>query len=102
MRDAVSHGSVCPHIDIVFGFDRGDEDCLFINVYTPTLRNERLPVMVFVHGGAYTVGSADDSIYGADYFTGAGVVLVTMNYRLGALGEHLLGISERKTHKFRK
>lgn len=65
---------------------RGQEDCLFLNVYTSTLQDERLPVMVWIHGGMFMHTSANDEIFGPDYFVEAGVVLVTINYRLGALG----------------
>ncbi len=68
------------------------EDCLFLNVYTPKADAARRPVMVWVHGGAYTIGSGD--IYdGAAFARRGDVVVVTLNYRLGALGwlplEHL-------------
>ncbi|MEY2426059.1 MAG: para-nitrobenzyl esterase [Actinomycetota bacterium] len=69
-----------------------DEDCLFLNVYTPKADDARRPVMVWIHGGAYTIGSGD--IYDGSSFAVRGdVVVVTLNYRLGALGwlplEHL-------------
>lgn len=67
----------------------GDEDCLFINVYTPDLnKNARRAVMVFFHPGGWTFGSADDDALGADYLLEKDVVVVTMNYRLGALGNY--------------
>ena len=65
----------------------GDEDCLYLNVYAPQTAStdSRLPVMVWIHGGAYTLGSGSD--YDASTFTRKhGVVVVTLNYRLGALG----------------
>ncbi|XP_046426320.1 esterase E4-like [Neodiprion fabricii] len=86
VRDAVSHGSICPQLDVALPILRGDEDCLFINVYTPSLGSERLSVMFWIHGGGFEQGSANDEIYGPDYFMGTGVILVTVNYRLGALG----------------
>lgn len=42
--------------------------------------------MVWIHGGAFAVGSGNSFLYGPDHLVGAGVVLVTLNYRLGALG----------------
>ncbi|XP_068993946.1 juvenile hormone esterase-like [Neodiprion pinetum] len=86
VRDAVWYGSVCPHLDTILHILRGDEDCLFINIYTPSLGPERLPVMFWIHGGLFEQGSGNDEFYGPDYFMGTGVILVTMNYRLGALG----------------
>jgi carboxylesterase type B len=44
------------------------------------------PVMVFIHGGAFYFGSSSSRTYGSDYLVDEGVVLVTMNYRLGAQG----------------
>lgn len=86
VRNSFYHGSVCPQIDMVFTFHRGDEDCLFVNVYTPSLKDDRMAVMVWIHGGIFMFGSGNVELFGPDYFMEAGVVLVTMNYRLGALG----------------
>jgi para-nitrobenzyl esterase len=62
-----------------------DEDCLFLNVWTPHADDAKRPVMVWVHGGAYTIGSGD--IYdGASLCRRGDVVVVTLNYRLGVLG----------------
>lgn len=55
--------------------------------------NERLPVMVYIYGGAYTVGSAHD-IPGPDFLLENRVILVAMNYRLGVLGFLSLGLPE--------
>ncbi len=64
---------------------RTDEDCLFLNVYTSTADAGRRPVMVWIHGGAYVLGSGD--VYDGRSFVRCGdVVVVTLNYRLGALG----------------
>jgi para-nitrobenzyl esterase len=62
-----------------------DEDCLFLNVFTPRADGGARPVMVWIHGGAYTIGSGD--IYDGTSFVRRGdVVVVTLNYRLGVLG----------------
>jgi para-nitrobenzyl esterase len=62
-----------------------DEDCLFLNVYTPKADSSRRPVMVWIHGGAYTIGSGD--MYDGTALARRGdVVVVTLNYRLGVLG----------------
>jgi len=47
---------------------------------------EKRPVMVWIHGGGFYVGSGDSSIHGPDYIVEKDVVLVTLNYRLGCLG----------------
>ena len=62
-----------------------DEDCLFLNVFTPAADGASRPVLVWIHGGAYTIGSGD--IYDGSSFARRGdVVVVTLNYRLGVLG----------------
>ncbi|XP_050428100.1 juvenile hormone esterase-like [Adelges cooleyi] len=61
----------------------GDEDCLYLNIYTPNV-NGKLPVMFWIHGGAFVVGSGGTG--GPDYFMDKDVVLVSINYRLGLLG----------------
>lgn len=62
-----------------------DEDCLYLNVYTPKADGGARPVMVWIHGGAYTLGSGD--IYdGSSFARNGDVVVVTLNYRLGVLG----------------
>lgn len=63
----------------------GDEDCLYLNVYTPEVDEfAELPVVVFFYGGAFLFGSKDQ--YGPAYMLDHNVILVTVNYRLGALG----------------
>lgn len=63
------------------------EDCLYLNVYTPdTKPKQLLPVMVWIHGGGFVWGSGNDDVYGPQFLIRHGVVLVTFNYRLEALG----------------
>nr|XP_023015261.1 carboxylesterase 1D-like [Leptinotarsa decemlineata] len=65
----------------------GSEDCLFINVFSPTVYSlERLPVFVWFFGGYFISGDSTRSSYGPDYFLEEGVVVVTFNYRLGVFG----------------
>jgi para-nitrobenzyl esterase len=62
-----------------------DEDCLFLNVVTPAADGQRRPVICWIHGGAFTIGSAND--YPAtSWARGNDIVVVTINYRLGILG----------------
>jgi para-nitrobenzyl esterase len=64
-----------------------ENDCLNLNVWTPQVDGAGLPVMVWVHGGAYVSGSGSDAMYDGGNLAGAtGTVVVTINYRLGALG----------------
>ncbi|MDC0720749.1 carboxylesterase/lipase family protein [Nannocystis bainbridge] len=65
----------------------GDEDCLTLNVWTPAPGDGQRPVLVFIHGGGNATGGSDDPLYdGAALATAQDVVVVTLNYRLGALG----------------
>jgi len=65
--------------------EQGD-DCLSLNVWTPALEEKRLPVIVFLHGGAFLSGTGSGVLYRGTGFARRGVVLVTVNYRLGFLG----------------
>ncbi|NMI00603.1 carboxylesterase/lipase family protein [Pseudonocardia acidicola] len=67
------------------GWQRGDE-YLTVDVWTPDPTAAGLPVMVFVHGGAFVAGSGSAAAYDGTAFARSGVVLVTVNYRLGAEG----------------
>lgn len=65
----------------------GSEDCLFLNVWTPAGKsNEKLPVMIWIYGGAYNMGSASSALYDGRKLASKGVVVVTFNYRIGPLG----------------
>jgi len=63
---------------------QGEEDCLNLNIFLPKDRQELLPVMVWIHGGAFVEGSGQDGT--PDTFIDRGVLVVMINYRLGALG----------------
>ncbi len=63
------------------------EDCLNLNVWTPGLDGARRPVMVWIHGGGFTIGAGSQEIYNGTVLARRGnVVMVTINYRLGPLG----------------
>ena len=62
------------------------EDCLYLNVWTPAAAAGRVPVMVWLHGGAFSVGSASQPLYDGEKLARRGVVVVTLNYRLGKFG----------------
>jgi para-nitrobenzyl esterase len=87
VRDATVFAPSCPQLP---GFTIGpqDEDCLYLNVATPRLTDHRhekdLPVLVWIHGGGFTSGGGRD--YDPTKLMAEGVVVVTVNYRLGALG----------------
>lgn len=96
MLDATKHGSVCPQFNPITAiYTPGSEDCLFLNVYTPNINpDQRYSVIVFIHGGANIFGSGDSDLYGPDYLIEKDVVVVTINYRLGALGFLSIGSEE--------
>lgn len=63
------------------------EDCLYLNVWSPALQPAaHLPVMVWLHGGSNRVGSGSDAGYDGGGLAGHGVIVVTLNYRLGGMG----------------
>jgi para-nitrobenzyl esterase len=87
VRDATRYGPHCPQTAGAFGAGSTSEDCLYLNVFTPADRGplrRNLPVMVWIHGGSLTVGESDD--YDPTPLVRDGAVVVTINYRLGALG----------------
>ncbi|XP_052738588.1 juvenile hormone esterase-like [Bicyclus anynana] len=88
IRNATEHGNVCPQVDKFSNiYTPGSEDCLFLNIYTPSLNPDSpLSVMFFIHGGSYAYGSGNDDNYGPDFLINSNVVVVTINYRLDALG----------------
>ena len=91
-RDASKVGHACPQkrgLSLEGGGDPGtlDEDCLNLNVFTPRTEIEaRLPVMVWLHGGALIFGTGGLPLYDGEALARQGVVVVTVNYRLGPLG----------------
>ena len=91
-RDATAFGAVCPQTDRLvrsYGgvMDPTSEDCLTLNVWTAASDSTaRRPVMVWIHGGAFTHGSGRTAIYDGTRLALDGVVVVTLNYRLGPLG----------------
>jgi para-nitrobenzyl esterase len=84
IRDASQFASPCAQPPGAFGPASVVEDCLYLNVFAPAEENRRRPVMVWFHGGGLTSGSADG--YDPTELVRDGVVVVTINYRLGAFG----------------
>lgn len=89
-RDAGQVGAIC--VQPPSGGDPGvgplpmSEDCLTLNVWVPAARAERLPVMVWIHGGGFNNGSGTAALYDGANLARRGVMVVTVNYRLGRLG----------------
>lgn len=85
IRNALIPGSACPQLRSISGLPSYDEDCLYLNVTTPSNDSGGHPVLVWLHGGAFISGSG--LFYDPTRLVLAGdVVVVTINYRLGALG----------------
>ena len=100
VRAATQFGSGCPQSLGPFGVPSTDEDCLFLNVYTPAnaTPGSKLPVMFWIHGGSLITGESTD--YDPTALVKRGVVAVTINYRLGLLGflAHPALSAESPTH----
>jgi len=96
IRKATAFGSAAPQIGPVNRIIRGiigaagrrqSQDCLYLNVWTPRCDKTRRPVLVWIHGGAFILGSGSTPLYaGGRLSAREDVVIVTINYRLGALG----------------
>lgn len=87
---AEKYGPMCmqvPRADRTGGLNEISEDCLSINLWTPAKSNNgKLPVMVWIYGGAFIQGSASFPFYDGAALARQGVVLVTFNYRVGEFG----------------
>jgi para-nitrobenzyl esterase len=93
VRECTKFGAICPQLPYPAGSiyvqapQPQSEDCLFLNVWTAARSaDEKRPVMVWIHGGALTRGSGSLEVYDGTRLAERGVVLVTINYRLGPLG----------------
>ncbi len=90
VRTSVAFGSACPQSDILerrYGIKLPSmsEDCLYLDVYAPPAEpNRTFPVMVWIHGGGFSTGHS--SSYNGENLAGLGVVVVTINYRVGVFG----------------
>jgi para-nitrobenzyl esterase len=87
IRDATTFAPHCPQPPSGFGVASTSENCLYLNVFAPAgdrAGGRGLPVMVWIRGGAFIAGESDD--YNPAGLVRHGVIVVTINYRLGALG----------------
>jgi len=97
VRDATRFGPNCVQFAKFgraefMGSQEFSEDCLYLNIWSPAADGRKRPVMVWIHGGFFRVGSGALPTYnGASFAENGDVVLVTINYRLGALGFLQLG-----------
>jgi para-nitrobenzyl esterase len=90
IRDATAYGPTAPQPDRAFTIIPepviAGDDCLNLNVFTPELGRVGLPVLVWIHGGGFTAGGNSSPWYRGHRFARDGVVVVSVNYRLGAEG----------------
>jgi len=95
IRSAKTYGAGCAQMpimsilgDILLGDTEGEcEDCLFLNIWTPSLEQKKRPVMFFLHGGGGLYGSGSQAFYRGNLLCEKGdVVVVTINYRMGVFG----------------
>lgn len=94
-RDATRFGAACyqelaqpwgPYTSEFIAGPPISEDCLFLNVWKPAKAHGKLPVLVFIHGGAFAGGAGHVAAYDGANLARRGLVVVTINYRVGALG----------------
>lgn len=96
VRDAIEFGPSCPQ-PVSNGFyakefsssspKRESEDCLYLNIWAPpTNEASRCPVLFYIHGGSFILGSGDTVTFDGEAFCKKGCILVTINYRLGVFG----------------
>jgi para-nitrobenzyl esterase len=91
VRDSTKFGAACfqpkPRAASIYADPPAEmsEDCLFLNIWTPE-RAKNAPVMVWIHGGSLTGGASSETMYDGAALAKHGIVVVSINYRLGALG----------------
>ena len=87
VRDATQTPAACmqPKVFDDINFAKVSEDCLTLNVWVPA-GAKKAPVMVWIHGGGFAAGGGDEPRHNGEAFAKKGIVLVTINYRLGIFG----------------
>jgi len=93
VRQAQNSAAIAPQNPIEIGIltprepEPQNEDCLYLNIWTSGIDNERRPVLFWIHGGGFTMGSGSSPVYSGRILSQRGnAVVVTINYRLGTLG----------------
>lgn len=88
IKNATAFGNISPQEDNDMGGEgKQSEDCLFLNIWSPKNLTTKKPVMFWIHGGGFVMGSGSSSMYnGSKLAKNGDVVVVTINYRLGPLG----------------
>src|SRR4051812_29303330 len=88
VRSAGEFGRACMQSNAAIeNLPAPNEDCLYLNVWTPATRaTEKLPVLVWIHGGGFVAGTPAEKLYHAEWLAKKGVVVVSVSYRLGVFG----------------
>jgi para-nitrobenzyl esterase len=87
IRTAYEYGPACQQPSMPGPGSYGtSEDCLTLNVFRPFEIEDPLPVMIWIHGGSFVAGTAGDPLFDGSKLAQAGVIVITLNYRLGAFG----------------
>ena len=96
VRDCARASAKCPQLGVASPFfirefypceEEMSEDCLYLNVWTPAQStDEKLPVIFWIHGGAFMTGYGHSAHFDGEHFARQGVILVTLNYRLNIFG----------------
>nr|ADF43469.1 carboxyl/choline esterase CCE006a [Helicoverpa armigera] len=94
--EAYDDSAICPQIEEFHNTVVGSVDCLHLNIYAPNSANSRnrLPVLVWIYGGGFSIGFSGRFLYGPQFFVEKEVILVTLNYRLGPYGFMCLDIPD--------
>src|SRR5829696_3103040 len=105
VKQAVDFGPRCMQApifdDMRFRSNGMSEDCLYLNVWTPARSNrQRLPVLVYFYGGGFVTGDSSEPRYDGESMAAKGIVVVTVNYRLGIFGFLALAeLTQESPHK---
>jgi para-nitrobenzyl esterase len=87
LREATAFSDGCAQLEVGFAPGPKSEDCLYLNVLTPaTSTDEKLPVMVWFHGGGFSIGTGNQATYNTPGLSQHGAILVSVNHRLGPIG----------------
>ncbi|XP_043656679.1 esterase B1 [Drosophila teissieri] len=86
IRDCSKPLSKCLQVSTLTKLVEGSEDCLYVNISVKSLNGDPMPVMVYIHGGAFKGGDSSRRAWGPDYFMKENVVYISIGHRLGPLG----------------
>src|SRR5574344_1456681 len=84
VRECIAYGPCATQADSILVNNETSEDCLYLNIWTPNVSG-KLPVYFWIHGGGFCTGCGSMEYYNGSYFAQQDIVVVTINYRLGAL-----------------